>query len=52
MEPFGYGFEKRGLVIVKGKGKLLTHYLISKDGVFLHLDSDLPIPPTHTIIYQ
>ncbi|XP_017766990.1 PREDICTED: adenylate cyclase type 3 [Eufriesea mexicana] len=52
LEPFGYGFEQRGLVFVKGKGQLLTHYLVSKDGVSLNLDSDLPVEPTHPIIYQ
>ncbi|RLU19233.1 hypothetical protein DMN91_007790 [Ooceraea biroi] len=52
LEPFGFGFEQRGLVFVKGKGQLLTHYLISKDGVSLDLDSDLPVEPTHPIIYQ
>ncbi|XP_012525724.1 adenylate cyclase type 3 [Monomorium pharaonis] len=52
LEPFGFGFEQRGLVFVKGKGQLLTHYLVSKDGVFLDLDSDLPVEPTHPIIYQ
>lgn len=25
---FGYHFEQRGLVFVKGKGQLLTYYLI------------------------
>ncbi|XP_060814999.1 adenylate cyclase type 3 [Bombus pascuorum] len=52
LEPFGFGFEQRGLVFVKGKGQLLTHYLVSKDGVSLNLDSDLPVEPTHPIIYQ
>ncbi|XP_066589148.1 adenylate cyclase type 3 [Prorops nasuta] len=52
LEPFGFGFEQRGLVFVKGKGQLLTHYLVSKDGVSLDLDSDLPVEPTHPIIYQ
>ncbi|KYN07797.1 PREDICTED: adenylate cyclase type 3 [Cyphomyrmex costatus] len=52
LEPFGFGFEQRGLVFVKGKGQLLTHYLVSKDGVNLDLDSDLPVEPTHPIIYQ
>ncbi|KAK2580015.1 hypothetical protein KPH14_012304 [Odynerus spinipes] len=52
LEPFGFGFEQRGLVFVKGKGQLLTHYLVSKDGVSLELDSDLPVEPTHPIIYQ
>ncbi|XP_058795491.1 adenylate cyclase type 3 [Phymastichus coffea] len=52
LEPFGYGFEQRGMVSVKGKGELLTYYLMTKDGVPLRLDSDLPIEPTHPIIYQ
>nr|XP_034175120.1 adenylate cyclase type 3 [Osmia lignaria] len=52
LEPFGFGFEQRGMVFVKGKGQLLTHYLVSKDGVSLNLDSDLPVEPTHPIIYQ
>ncbi|KAK0171439.1 hypothetical protein PV327_011309, partial [Microctonus hyperodae] len=51
LEPFGFGFEQRGMVFVKGKGQLLTHYLMSKDGVNLELDSDLPVVPTHPIIY-
>nr|XP_050847572.1 adenylate cyclase type 3 [Vespula vulgaris] len=52
LEPFGFGFEQRGLVFVKGKGELFTHYLVSKDGVSLELDSDLPVEPAHPIIYQ
>ncbi|XP_012289111.1 adenylate cyclase type 3 [Orussus abietinus] len=52
LEPFGFGFEQRGMVFVKGKGQLLTHYLVSKDGVSLNLDSDLPVKPAHPIIYQ
>ncbi|KAJ8684229.1 hypothetical protein QAD02_020021 [Eretmocerus hayati] len=52
LEPFGFEFEERGLVFVKGKGELLTHYLMKKDGVELKLDSDLPIEPKHKIIYQ
>ncbi|KAF3420668.1 hypothetical protein E2986_11359 [Frieseomelitta varia] len=52
LEPFGFGFEQRGLVFVKGKGQLLTHYLVSKDGVSLNLDSDLPVEPTYPIIYH
>ncbi|CAD1474346.1 unnamed protein product, partial [Heterotrigona itama] len=52
LEPFGFGFEQRGLVFVKGKGQLLTHYLVSKDGVSLNLDSDLPVEPIYPIIYQ
>lgn len=52
LEPYGFGFEQRGFVFVKGKGQLLTHYLVSKDGVSLNLDSDLPVEPTHPIIYQ
>jgi adenylate cyclase 3 len=30
LEEFGYVFEQRGLVTVKGKGKLMTYYLIGK----------------------
>ncbi|XP_044580736.1 adenylate cyclase type 3-like [Cotesia glomerata] len=52
LEPFGYGFIQRGMIFVKGKGQLLTHYLVSKDGVNLELDSDLPVVPAHPIIYQ
>lgn len=52
LEPFGFGFVERGNVFVKGKGELLTHYLMTKNGVALKLDSDLPIEPAHPIIYQ
>lgn len=52
LEPFGFGFEERGMVFVKGKGQLLTHYLTKKDGNPLNLDSDIPIAPAHPIIYQ
>ncbi|XP_002734095.1 adenylate cyclase type 3 [Saccoglossus kowalevskii] len=31
LRPFGYKFEQRGLVKVKGKGELLTFYLIGKE---------------------
>lgn len=30
LKNFGYTFEQRGLVAVKGKGQLMTHYLIGK----------------------
>lgn len=30
LEEFGYVFEQRGLVTVKGKGKLMTYYLVGK----------------------
>jgi len=30
LEEFGYIFEQRGLVSVKGKGKLMTYYLVGK----------------------
>lgn len=30
LEQFGYVFEQRGLVAVKGKGKLMTYYLVGK----------------------
>jgi hypothetical protein len=38
LQLFGYTFEQRGLVAVKGKGQLMTYYLIGK--------SDKPPPPT------
>lgn len=28
LQPFGYSFEQRGLVAVKGKGQLMTYYLL------------------------
>ncbi|XP_012267004.1 adenylate cyclase type 3 [Athalia rosae] len=52
LEPFGFEFEQRGLVFVKGKGQLLTHYLVARDSIPLDLDSDLPVEPIHPIIYQ
>jgi adenylate cyclase 3 len=33
LRHFGYTFEQRGLVSVKGKGQLLTYYLIENEGV-------------------
>lgn len=30
LKEFGYNFEQRGLVSVKGKGKLMTYYLVGK----------------------
>jgi adenylate cyclase 3 len=30
LKLYGYEFEQRGLVNVKGKGQLMTYYLISK----------------------
>jgi adenylate cyclase 3 len=30
LKQFGYQFEQRGLVSVKGKGQLMTHYLTGK----------------------
>jgi Adenylate and Guanylate cyclase catalytic domain len=38
LQMFGYTFEQRGLVAVKGKGQLMTYYLIGK--------SDKPPPST------
>lgn len=32
LEAFGYQFEQRGLVAVKGKGQLMTYYLLGKSG--------------------
>lgn len=31
LQHFGYSFEQRGLVAVKGKGQLMTYYLQGKD---------------------
>ncbi|XP_077989851.1 adenylate cyclase type 3-like [Glandiceps talaboti] len=31
LKPFGYKFEKRGMIKVKGKGELLTYYLVGKE---------------------
>lgn len=33
LQNFGYIFEQRGLVTVKGKGQLMTYYLIGKGPV-------------------
>lgn len=38
LQHFGYKFEQRGLVAVKGKGQLMTYYLIGKA-------CQHPIPP-------
>ncbi|XP_060518105.1 adenylate cyclase type 3 [Cylas formicarius] len=32
LQAFGYQFEQRGLVAVKGKGQLMTYYLLGKAG--------------------
>ncbi|KAF7284873.1 adenylate cyclase 3 [Rhynchophorus ferrugineus] len=32
LQSFGYQFEQRGLVAVKGKGQLMTYYLLGKTG--------------------
>lgn len=32
LQHFGYEFEQRGLVAVKGKGQLMTYYLLGKAG--------------------
>lgn len=33
LREFGYKFEKRGIVRVKGKGDLLTYYLVGKEEI-------------------
>lgn len=38
LQHFGYKFEQRGLVAVKGKGQLMTYYLIGKG-------CSHPVPP-------
>lgn len=30
LQHFGYMFEQRGLIAVKGKGELMTYYLVGK----------------------
>ena len=30
LQHFGYVFEQRGLIAVKGKGELMTYYLVGK----------------------
>jgi hypothetical protein len=42
LEEFGYKFEKRGLVKVKGKGELVTYFLVGKEEV-----QDMPNQATH-----
>ena len=37
LKEFGYNFERRGLVKVKGKGDLMTYFLLGKD-------SDVALP--------
>lgn len=32
LQHFGFTFEQRGLVAVKGKGQLMTYYLVGKGG--------------------
>ena len=31
LKEFGYTFERRGLVKVKGKGELMTYFLVGKE---------------------
>ncbi|BES89308.1 CurlyCc [Nesidiocoris tenuis] len=46
LKHFGYQFEQRGLVAVKGKGQLMTYYLVSKagDGHQQHVISEPSAP--------
>ncbi|XP_064651982.1 adenylate cyclase type 3-like [Lineus longissimus] len=43
LQEFGYKFEKRGLVKVKGKGELVTYFLVGKE----ELIHDMPNQVTH-----
>lgn len=43
LQPFGYTFEQRGLVAVKGKGQLMTYYLQGRTVKF--------VPPPSTVNY-
>lgn len=44
MQHFGYQFEQRGLVAVKGKGQLMTYYLLGKTGKIT--PPTVPVSPT------
>nr|CAD7400965.1 unnamed protein product [Timema cristinae] len=46
LQHFGYVFEQRGLVSVKGKGQLMTYYLIGKGDEATCLPK-LPVTPNH-----
>nr|CAD7262346.1 unnamed protein product [Timema shepardi] len=46
LQHFGYVFEQRGLVSVKGKGQLMTYYLIGK-GDEAESHPKLPATPNH-----
>ncbi|CAG2053210.1 unnamed protein product [Timema podura] len=46
LQHFGYVFEQRGLVSVKGKGQLMTYYLIGKGDEAASLPK-LPATPSH-----
>lgn len=45
MKHFGYRFEQRGLVAVKGKGQLMTYYLVGKE----QQASQIPLPIMETL---
>lgn len=47
LEHFGYEFEQRGLVAVKGKGQLMTYYLLGKraDGQVVKPQQQIQQPP-------
>ncbi|XP_017301899.1 adenylate cyclase type 3-like isoform X1 [Diaphorina citri] len=42
LQHFGYIFEQRGLVSVKGKGQLMTYYLLGKSTTGVNYPSGLP----------
>lgn len=56
LEHFGYEFEQRGLVAVKGKGQLMTYYLLGKrgDGAERRQTSPSPrqSPPSNNLLQQ
>lgn len=41
LQSFGYYFEQRGLVAVKGKGQLMTYYLQGKREAGAHVNNNV-----------
>ncbi len=57
---YGYVFEQRGLVNVKGKGQLMTYYLINKGpepssvdlkALIAELEESLPVCPDAVVVH-
>lgn len=45
LKHFGFRFEQRGLVAVKGKGQLMTYYLVGKE----QQANQIPLPVMETL---